>query len=222
MFETIECMYLMHINQCQKCCYDNSTSYGGRCRPHINQCQKCCYDNGNCFSIVNDTLLNEFHKCWYNEAGKMLCLAKAKPNVILAQLFAIYDMNMEYGGLFGDRLKEECNKHRITIDEFSSFMNRYSLALDKFRTKVYQDNYEIIRRNKKLHFWMNSGTIKISTVHSFKGWESETAYVVLEKTPANPETLYTGITRARKNLVIINVNDDEYHKFFMEKVGSEK
>ena len=38
-----------------------------------------------------------------------------------------------------------------------------------------------IRDNKKLNFYMNTGTIKISTIHSFKGWESEVVFLLLEK-----------------------------------------
>lgn len=28
-----------------------------------------------------------------------------------------------------------------------------------------------LRKNKKVHFWMNPGTVKLSTIQSFKGWE---------------------------------------------------
>ena len=55
---------------------------------------------------------------------------------------------------------------------------------------------------------MNSGTVKISTVHSFKGWESETLFLIIEKKFSGmaqtfDEILYTGLTRSRNNLVII-------------------
>ena len=66
---------------------------------------------------------------------------------------------------------------------------------------------------------MNSGTIKISTINSFKGWESDVVFLILEKkydtsTTFNisfDELLYTGITRSRKNLVIINFGNEEYN-----------
>lgn len=74
----------------------------------------------------------------------------------------------------------------------------------------------MIRNNKKIHFYMNSGTVKLSTIHSFKGWESETLFLILEKKSNNmqmtfDEILYTGITRSRANLVIINFGNEEYH-----------
>ena len=64
---------------------------------------------------------------------------------------------------------------------------------------------------------MNSGTVKISTVHSFKGWESETLFFIIEKKFSRmahtfDEILYTGLTRSRNNLVIINYGNEEYHE----------
>ena len=65
---------------------------------------------------------------------------------------------------------------------------------------------------------MNSGTIKISTINSFKGWESEVVFLILEpkyerETTFNisfDELLYTGLTRCKRNLVIINFGNKEY------------
>ena len=64
---------------------------------------------------------------------------------------------------------------------------------------------------------MNRGTVKISTVHSFKGWESETLFLIIEKKFSGmaqtfDEILYTGLTRSRNNLVIINYGNEEYHE----------
>ena len=65
---------------------------------------------------------------------------------------------------------------------------------------------------------MNSGTLKVSTINSFKGWESEVVFLILEpkyetSTSFNlsfDELLYTGLTRCRRNLVIINYGNKEY------------
>ncbi|WP_301009316.1 MULTISPECIES: ATP-binding domain-containing protein, partial [Helicobacter] len=57
--------------------------------------------------------------------------------------------------------------------------------------------------------------LKISTIHSFKGWESQAVFLIIEdKTTKNEfdELLYIGFTRARENLVIINFGNEEYHK----------
>jgi len=72
----------------------------------------------------------------------------------------------------------------------------------------------MIRNNKKIHFHMNSGTVKISTIHSFKGWECETIFLILENFNFQmtfDEILYTGITRSRANLILINYGNNDYH-----------
>ena len=65
---------------------------------------------------------------------------------------------------------------------------------------------------------MNSGTIKISTINSFKGWESEVVFLILEpkydkSTTFNlsfDELLYTGMTRCKRSLIVINFGNEEY------------
>ena len=67
---------------------------------------------------------------------------------------------------------------------------------------------------------MNSGTLKISTINSFKGWESEVIFLIIEPKYAAStsfnysfdELLYTGITRCRRNLIVINFGNEEYDK----------
>jgi len=67
---------------------------------------------------------------------------------------------------------------------------------------------------------MNSGTIKISTINSFKGWESELIFLILEQkfdhstefNSAFDELLYTAITRCRSKLIIINFGNEEYDR----------
>jgi hypothetical protein len=82
---------------------------------------------------------------------------------------------------------------------------------------------ENIRRNKKFHFWMKSGTIKLSTTHSFKGWEIDTLFLIIENDIKatdfdKTELIYTGITRARRNLIIFNLNNRHYDSFFRQEI----
>ena len=77
---------------------------------------------------------------------------------------------------------------------------------------------------------MNSGTIKLSTVHSFKGWESELLFLIIEpKYHSNTEfersfdeIIYTGITRCRSNLIILNYGNADYHEKLKEIVNRVK
>ncbi len=94
----------------------------------------------------------------------------------------------------------------------------------------FERNNEIdkIRKNKKANFWMNRGTIKLSTIHSFKGWESPSLFLIIEDN-LNPkstlnnnsapnkfsdELVYTGLTRCQNWLFIINLGNELYHDYF--------
>lgn len=82
-----------------------------------------------------------------------------------------------------------------------------------------------LRNNKKLHFRMNPGTVKLSTIHSFKGWEIDTLIVLIDKgtdseNPSDDELVYTAITRCRNNLLVLNMGNPRYHNFFERHIGT--
>ena len=73
----------------------------------------------------------------------------------------------------------------------------------------------------KYQFFRNNGRIKFSTIHSFKGWE--TPYVILVIDPKREqdsrELIYTGLSRAKRGLYIINMNSDHdtfFNGFFSQ------
>ena len=84
----------------------------------------------------------------------------------------------------------------------------------KYNTIKNDPTLESIRENKKYNFWFNSGTIKLSTIHSFKGWESELLFLIIEPKQkiAFDELIYTGITRSRSQLIIVNYGNTDYHE----------
>ena len=138
----------------------------------------------------------------------------------MAILLTLYNLYSKYSDQFYNRLEDECKKSGLAIQAFLAFAKRFEEELSSFKSKVFDDSYSIIRENKKLHFWMNSGTIKISTIHSFKGWESEVVFLIIERkydidTDYNvsfDEILYTGLTRCKKHLILINFGNEEYDK----------
>ena len=71
---------------------------------------------------------------------------------------------------------------------------------------------------------MNSGQIKMCTIHSFKGWEAHTLVVLLgaDNIPSTDELLYTAITRCKKNLIIISTGENKYSDFFRENIRINK
>ncbi|WP_414469281.1 UvrD-helicase domain-containing protein [Methanobacterium sp. ACI-7] len=70
-------------------------------------------------------------------------------------------------------------------------------------------------RNKKA-FPTNDGRLKISTIHSFKGWEAIHVIMLIPERWKGGENLdsmvYTAMTRTRKNLIVLNCNE-RYKEF---------
>ena len=82
---------------------------------------------------------------------------------------------------------------------------------------------EKIRKVRKFHFGIKKGTAKLSTTHSFKGWEVHTLFLFIDNEDSgegknNAELIYTGITRARVNLIIFNLGKSIYDPFFKENI----
>lgn len=107
-------------------------------------------------------------------------------------------------------------KHEKTTTSFESQEEFESLHGD-------HDEVEKIRKVRKNHFWMKTGTLKLSTVHSFKGWETNTLFLFIneeenEKEKTNAEIIYTGLTRARQNLIVFNLNNSKYDNFFNNEI----
>lgn len=74
---------------------------------------------------------------------------------------------------------------------------------------------------------MSSNMLKLSTIYSYKGWEADNIFLVIQRPSKTsdaenyPELIYTAITRAKKNLYIINLGNEKYHPFFTRIDGGE-
>ncbi|EOZ91929.1 DNA helicase II related protein [Indibacter alkaliphilus LW1] len=146
----------------------------------------------------------------------------------LSTLFTLNDLYVEYPDRFRGKLEFYCERFSTKLSDFLDYLEKYKEELGGFKKEFGPErqsgNLKMIRNNKKIHFYMNSGTVKISTIHSFKGWESETVFLILEDYNFQmtfDEILYTGITRTRANLILINYGNQEYHtklKDLIEKV----
>lgn len=196
MLETMESMYMTHLNYIGKEGSDNP--------------------NNGWFSNI----CGHFKKKLFPNRSQLFegDIIKLRQNIAI--LFTLYDLYKKFQAKFEERLKEKCHDCGISLNAFFAFNDHYKEQLDQFRKDVKGYSYKFIRDNKKIHFWMNSGTIKVSTINSFKGWESEVVFLILEPkfdvaTDFNlsfDELLYTGLTRCRRNLVIINYGNEEYDK----------
>ncbi len=107
-----------------------------------------------------------------------------------------------------------------TITTFETIeMNRMIRKGNNNPTNEIED----IRRNKKIAFNLNSGKMKLSTVHSFKGFEADTVFLILNKNDEyknGDEIVYTAITRSKHNLLIFSNPSSKYNEFFSQELYS--
>lgn len=132
----------------------------------------------------------------------------------LSSLIVIDDLNRVYNGVFENRLDYACKKNRCDKTCFTNYMNQNRSKMSKYLVEIMTKDYDYIREHKKAHFYMHPGYMKISTIHSFKGWESKMVVLIIDKYVANNQSLdeiiYTGITRCKEHLYIINMANVAY------------
>ena len=181
------------------------------------------FENNEIVFLLGLNFLKKPYPNWLNEGIKLIGQSRNEKKALnqLCKLFTLYNLYLEYGVLFKEKFNRLCIKYKTTITNFANFYQEFEEDIKIFKSEFsadrMSDRIKMIRNNKKLHFYMNSGTVKISTVHSFKGWESETLFFIIEKKFSRmahtfDEILYTGLTRSRNNLVIINYGNEEYHE----------
>lgn len=100
-------------------------------------------------------------------------------------------------------------------------------------TSLFQKDLQEIRRAAKTHFTTDTDKIKLSTIHSFKGWESKTVILIMQpemqkdeayegyyiqERENNPSLIYTALTRAKCNLFILNLGNPKYDLFFKKNI----
>jgi hypothetical protein len=124
-------------------------------------------------------------------------------------------------------------KTKYELDDIK--LEKICLQIDGVRqsneSNYFNDKIKEIRRNKKFNFWMNPGTMKISTIHSFKGWEIHTLILIIANTEKNnileedtkefisDELIYTALTRCRYNLIVLNLGIKKYDAYFKRNLN---
>lgn len=153
----------------------------------------------------------------FEEIAKFICSYSKKlgshPNDVCVLSLSI-EVIREIDFHFRKTSKEKSYIMTETKEFYDHLKNQYG------QTKKFRKEVDRIRKNKKLHFWMNSGLTKFSTVHSYKGWEIKTLFLIVQKDTLETtykELVYTGFTRCMNNLVILDIDDDELSAF-MEKL----
>lgn len=97
-------------------------------------------------------------------------------------------------------------------------LNRYPAQSFQF-----ENDYDRMGKVNKYSFTVDTPHLKLSTIQSFKGWETETVICIIQndnladKTVINSDELvYTAITRAIENLLIINIGETPYNEFWTD------
>ena len=131
---------------------------------------------------------------------------------------------------FLDKTIKEVSKEKTNI-MFETQTEYDVIMTSHFVNSSPDEEIKKLRKNRKANFWMNRGTIKLSTIHSFKGWESPAVFLVIESDvdvgglikindditfPKKfaDEMVYTGMTRCQNFLFVINLGSPYYDEFF--------
>ncbi len=64
------------------------------------------------------------------------------------------------------------------------------------------------------NFSLTKEGIKLSTIHSFKGYEADTLILIIQSWEDNDELIYTALTRAKEKLIVLNIENLRYKEFF--------
>lgn len=124
--------------------------------------------------------------------------------IISSKIFPLRKLN----GLFSSREKTHCmfeTYHELAVILGMEKGRLEQMTEQEVNKEISACSSEVdrVRRIKKNHFYANSGNIKLSTTHSYKGLEAKTVfYIMLEED--EPELIYTSITRSTENLVILD------------------
>lgn len=116
---------------------------------------------------------------------------------------------------------DELNKIKLDIQEYinrlvfdnqsSNKKPNYNIGkeIQSLEDQKYSIDKQIneIRHSKKWGFWQNSSKLKLSTMHSYKGWECRCIILLVDK-KFHKELTYTAITRAKEILCIFNKNQE--------------
>lgn len=125
--------------------------------------------------------------------------------------------------LYRQKTNEQTEITFISNETLEWLKQIHRVTDEKAANWKFNRDFEALERTRKQLFTTDKRCLKISTIQSFKGWESPSVIVILENDlvlhnttfrPMSPQTIYTAITRARENMYIINIDNDTYHNFF--------
>lgn len=80
-------------------------------------------------------------------------------------------------------------------------------------------SYQKLSTSKKKGFNLNSGVMKLSSTHSFKGFESLFVFLIVHDGDS-PEMVLTGLTRAKENIIVYINKNNKFFDFFASHLAN--
>lgn len=125
--------------------------------------------------------------------------------------------------IYRNKTGEQTEISFVSTEQFEHLKEIHGVNDENNASWKFDRDFKALDRSRKQSFTTDKRCLKLSTIKSFKGWESPSVIVVLEKESAisstatlvqEPEVIYSAITRARENLYVVNIGNDSYHDFF--------
>ncbi|WEE79829.1 UvrD-helicase domain-containing protein [Comamonas testosteroni] len=91
-------------------------------------------------------------------------------------------------------------------------------SLEVSQHSKFSRKYQEISASKKKGFNLNSGVMKLSSTHSFKGFESPLIFLLVNNGD-RAEMVFTGLTRAKENVVVFLEDESRYLEFFTKHLA---
>ena len=149
---------------------------------------------------------------------------ESKDFVILASYSKLLQtIDSKYREMTGDKTEITF----VTTEKYERLKQLHNVSDEHPANWKFNRDYEALGRARKQLFTTDKRCLKLSTIKSFKGWESPSVIFILDDeynskaachTPMEPEMMYTALTRARESLYIINIGNETYDQFFKEQM----
>ena len=107
----------------------------------------------------------------------------------------------------------------VSEERLDNLKSLFGVVDDDMAQYRFSKVYDAADRLRKQKFTTDKRCLKISTIQSFKGWESPSIILIIGEDDnasfrMSPEVIYTALTRAREDIYIINLGNNQYDDFF--------
>jgi hypothetical protein len=141
--------------------------------------------------------------------------------IAIATLYTLKDIIDTYSlSELIPKYEYQLNDKQINKEDFETWYNkkeRLELKKNVANNFTFKERIKFVRDNKKFHFWTKGGLSIFSTIHSYKGYETDTLFLIIEPQYAKSnfsdsidELIYAGLTRAKNKLFFINFGNNDF------------